>query len=456
MAGKVVLGEVARGFAAAAVTLGCVSLSLAFTFDALPQVRAGALGLEAACFACVLRAPELAALCLPMAVLIGTLAGVEELRRTGQLFALESAGLSPLAPLAPLCAAALAVSAGGYALADGVAPYAKAAALRVIHVRARGWTAQFATASGTHGNGPGPGVFYPEAPAGGRFLAAGQSDRASGELRKVVYHVADARGPGRHSVTFAESAAWEDDVRGTGDGTCGAWVFRKGSTFRLDAAGGEETEVEGWGAWNERVEGSEPEEMTLGSIGPGPRDLALALAVPRLDVAAQPRELAQAFDAMPVARADAAADILAGTTRKLEASALRFKARQRQAVQLAGPILAGLALVLSASPPRRRARTDTDARFGESIPSLLSLATSGAWLSAGPGPGAGGSSHALSAAGQGLALIFLYYLASLAGTLALALGILPWPMAAAYLPNVLGVTAIAIMFPRGRGGLIEK
>jgi len=53
-------------------------------------------------------------------------------------------------------------------------------------------------------------------------------------------------------------------------------------------------------------------------------------------------------------------------------------------------------------------------------------------------------------------LIFLYYLASLAGTLALALGILPWPMAAAYLPNVLGVTAIAIMFPRGRGGLIEK
>ena len=391
------VGEAAKGCAGALGCLVGVAMGAAWALDLLPQVRAGALALEAAAAVCALRSPELAALCLPMAVLIGVLLALGGLRRTGQLSALEAAGISPLSPLLPLCLGAMAAALGGYALADVVAPTCRVASLRVLHTNTPA-----ACTSAAKGGTPGPGVYYPETGTG-RFLAARSSDGCTGALRDVVYHCADARGRGRHTVTLAASAVWQEEES--------RWAFRSGATYRLDTSKDADGEMlEGWEAFKEA-----PEPFQVDSIGRGPRDLAVALGVPGVE--AQPHELSQVFDAMPVARADAAADLLAGTTRRSEAAALRLKARQRQAVQLAAPVLAGLALVLSASSP-------ITLRHSENLALVV----------------------------QGLALVFLYYLASLLGTLALALGALPWPWLAAHLPNLLGVSALVLgcVYPRRR------
>ncbi len=75
---------------------------------------------------------------IPLAVLLGSILSLGQLRRFNEVTAMQGAGISPLRIAAPLMAASLAIAFGVYALAEMVVPEAYRAQNRIMKVEIKG------------------------------------------------------------------------------------------------------------------------------------------------------------------------------------------------------------------------------------------------------------------------------------------------------------------------------
>jgi lipopolysaccharide export system permease protein len=149
---------------------------------------------------------------VPLAVLLGSILSLGQMRRFNELTAMQGAGISPLRIAFPLLAAALAIAVGVYALAELVVPDAYRAQNRILKVEIKGQEPEEKAGR--------MNVRY--LGQGGVFYMIEYFDGATGTLRNVSVQTLTSHGIARR--IDAQSARMRD----------GLWAFETGfvRTFR--------------------------------------------------------------------------------------------------------------------------------------------------------------------------------------------------------------------------------
>jgi lipopolysaccharide export system permease protein len=149
---------------------------------------------------------------IPLAVLLGSILALAQLRRFNEVTAMQGAGISPLRIAAPLLAAALLISVGGYALSEMVVPQAYRAQNRILKVDIKGQEPEDKAGR--------LNVRY--LGQGGVFYMIEYFDGATGHLRNVSVQTLTSHGLARR--VDAQNAFMRD----------GVWRFEEGflRTFR--------------------------------------------------------------------------------------------------------------------------------------------------------------------------------------------------------------------------------
>ncbi len=143
---------------------------------------------------------------VPLAVLLGAILSLGQLRRFNEVTAMQGAGLSPVRIALPMLAAALVIAAGVYGLSELVVPQAYRSQNRILRVDIKGQQPEEKAGR--------LNVRY--LGQGGVFYMVEYYDGATGSLRNVSVQTLTSRGISRR--IDAHSAVWRD----------GLWQFEQG------------------------------------------------------------------------------------------------------------------------------------------------------------------------------------------------------------------------------------